>query len=149
NLTILYILHMNKQTDQNAKHRALGTVAFRNVSKSTLLVVPNPDLPDGRVMAQEKSNLTRKKYIVGFTLCTVARSEYPRVDWDKQWMETDIEELMNCKPSKQRQAERLLRQWLKEGPRRRKHVLALAQRRDISEATLKLAKQNLAIVSEK
>jgi RecA-family ATPase len=149
-LAIVYILHLNKKTDQAARYLGLGSVAFRNVSKSTLLVAHSADMPGVRIMAQEKKNLTPEQRTVMFLLKPVARSPFPGIEWGEQLPDAvDIDDLLNHKTSKQQKAVQLLRQWLGDGSRPANEIRERAQRNGISEATLRLAKETVGVVSRK
>jgi hypothetical protein len=148
NVAVLFILHLNKKTDQAARHRGMGSMAFRNVSKSTLLVAHAPDRHGMRLMAQEKKNLTPEKWTVAFNLRPVAGNPYPKVIWESDVQDGDVDDLLN-KPNKQQRARRLLGEWLKDGSRSANAIRDLAQSSEISEATLKLAKEKVGVVSRK
>src|SRR5262249_30906835 len=144
-ITVVFIRHVNKQTDQAVQFRGLGTVAYRNVSKSTLLFARDPDDPDHCIMAQEKKNLTRHKRAVGFRFQTVPANPFPRIAWDEDWLEVDVNELLTRKPNKQKVAERKLREWLQAGSQWAQDIQEKAGQAGIGESTLKQAKKNLGV----
>jgi putative DNA primase/helicase len=144
----LFILHLNKKTDQAARHRAMGSMAFRNVSKSSVLFAHDQSHPGRRLMAMEKKNLTKDKWTVAFTLRSVPGNPYPKVVWDRELQDIDVDEILN-KPTKQQRSVRLLRGWLADGPKLQRVIQNLAQEQEISEATLRLAKEKVGVVSRK
>jgi hypothetical protein len=148
NVAGLFILHLNKKTDQAARHRGMGSMAFRNVSKSSALFAHDPSFPGKRLMAQEKKNLTKEKWTVAFTLRSVPGNPHPKVIWDREIQEMDVDEILN-KPTKQQRATGLLRGWLAAGPRSATAIQKLAQGQEISDATLRLAKEKVGVVSRK
>ena len=60
NLAILNVLHVNKKQDMAARYRGLGSVAFRNVAQSTMMVVASGS-PAERFMVQDAANCARKR----------------------------------------------------------------------------------------
>jgi AAA domain/RepB DNA-primase from phage plasmid len=149
-LAIVFILHLNKNADQAARYRGLGSIAFRNVAKSSLLVAKDPEHRDRRFLAQEKKNLTAEQWAVTFDLQSAPRSAFSRLNWGERCPGViEVDELLHKKPTKQQQAARLLRECLQDGPRPATEVKALAERRGIKPDTLKRAKAALAITSER
>jgi hypothetical protein len=146
-LAVINILHMNKKTDQAARYRGMGSIAFRNVSRSTVLVANCTEEPGRRLMMLEKKNLTAEKRAVGFRMRTAHAQ--PRVEWERECVEADVDAVLNGKMPKQRQAAELLRAWLEEGPVRATEIRDLAKSHGLSHSTLKLAKAAIGVVSTK
>jgi len=151
-LALVYVLHLNKKTDLQAKHRGLGSVAFRNVTKSSLLVAMSKDQPDWRLLVQEKRNLTPHRRAVAFRLVPAPRSAWPQVEWISGWQENvDIDELLTpSKPAnKRQQAVEFLRSALRSGPQPATTIIERARNAGISEATLKLARPLVGVISSR
>jgi hypothetical protein len=151
-LALVYVLHLNKKADLQAKHRGLGSVAFRNVSKSSLLVAMSKEQPDCRLLVQEKRNLTPDRRAVAFKLLPAPRSAWPRVEWMSGWQENvDIDELLTpAKPAnKRQQAVEFLRSTLRSGPQPATTVIERARHAGISEATLKLARPLVGVIAQR
>ena len=121
-LAVVVIAHINKNQDQLAQHRGMGSIAFHNVARSALLVAVDPDDHNHRVMVQTKSNLTRGEYLaVGFRIEQARDGKYTRVDWDDKIGDADPDELLSKKAAKQsklKKAQKLLRELLADGPGR-------------------------------
>jgi hypothetical protein len=147
-LAVLLILHVNKKTDLPTRYRGLGSVAFRNVAQSCLVVAKHPDLPDQRCLAQDAANLTARLHSVSF--CPVSVGTYHRIEWDQDWQDVDVDELLaDQRTSKKGQAETLLRQWLAQGPVRTEKLQELAQQHHISWRTVCAAKKVIGVISQK
>ena len=147
-LVMLIILHMNKKTDMAARYRGMGSVAFRNVARSTLLVANSLERDGLRLMMLEKANLTPEKKAVAFSIRTAHAQ--PRIEWERDWQEQNVDEVLSGKSStKQKQAAELLREWLKEGPLTAIEIRDLAKSHQISRGTLNLAKRAVGVKSEK
>jgi hypothetical protein len=140
NLAILNILHLNKKVDLPGRYRALGSVGFRNVAQSTVVVAKNDQVPGERLMIQDAANLVAETRAVSFSMVT--RGHYHRVDWGTDWEEADIDEIMaNKRKSKKGEAVELLQQWLAEGPlpveevqqRTKKHAIGWRTMQDASK----------------
>ncbi len=84
-LAIINIVHLNKKTDHEARYRGMGSIAFRNVSKSSVLFAYSVDVPGQRLMAQEKANLIAEKRTAAFSFRDVRG--YGRIDWGQEWGE--------------------------------------------------------------
>ena len=113
-LSIVNIIHHNKKADLKVKYRPLGSVAFRNVAKSSVLVA-KAEMANEFYLAQECSNLT--PWTRAVTYSTVSEGDYHRVEWGSDWEEVDVDELMEAqRPKKQQRAETMLREWLADGP---------------------------------
>jgi hypothetical protein len=142
-------MHLNKKTDLPMRYRTLGSGAFRNVSQSTLLVAKDNGegaLPDERLMAQEATNLCADTRAVGFTMFGVGA--YHRVNWGSQWEDVDVDELMTDKrQSKKDQAQRLLRQWLANGPVLARDLEEWSKRAGIGWRTITEAKKAIGAIA--
>jgi AAA domain len=148
-LAILCILHLNKKTDLPAKYRGLGSVAFRNVSQSTLMVALNNDMPGERYMAQDAANLCAETRSVSFSM--ISAGHYHRIDWGPDWEDADIDAIMTDKrqQTRQQQAEKMLREWLADGAVPVKDLQRLAKEQGISWRTMTSAKNQIDVVSDK
>jgi AAA domain len=146
-LAVIYTLHLNKNEDQAVKHRGMGSVAFRNVSKSTVLFAYDPTDPTQRLMAQDKKNLTPQKRTLAYTL-PVTRG-FPKVQWGRDWEQIDIEDVMNGKLTKQERATSWLRKLLKDGPVAVADIQAQRATTGVSKGTMKLVKTTIGVESVK
>jgi hypothetical protein len=109
NFAVVYILHLNKKTDLAPRQRVLGSVAYTNVPRSLVMFSASLEHPNRTLMMQNKPNLLHIT-----DLKTVAfsspRRRIPRVEWDSEWLDVDIQEVMAAKQqTKQERAKSLLR----------------------------------------
>jgi hypothetical protein len=147
-LAILYILHVNKKTDLPTRYRGLGSVAFRNVSQSTLVTAKDPDDPGQRYLCQDAANLCPETRSVSFRMKTVRA--YHKIEWGTEWEDVDVDQIMDDKPTpKKERAQKLLRESLSKGPVTVKELKTLAQQHGISWRTMNNAKVALGIESDK
>jgi hypothetical protein len=145
-LAIAGVLHFNKKEELSARYRHLGSVAFRNVSQSTLLIANNSGMPGERVMAQEAANLTPIKRAVSFSMRSVGA--YHRVVWGRSWEDADVDEIMaNKRQSKQQRAETLLREWLANGAVAVEELHQRAKAEGIGWRTIESAKSAIGAAS--
>jgi putative DNA primase/helicase len=149
-LAVTFILHLNKSTEQAAKHRGLGSIAFRNVPRSRLLVAK--DSVGQHFMVQEKGNYSRSdERAVSFELVSAPTNRAVAiVEWGTEWEKVDPDDLVAAKKlSKQRDAVVRLREWLADGPVHSDELRKRARELDISPRTLDLAKKVLGVQSKK
>ena len=119
-LAIIGTLHINKKQDLDARARAMGASAFINVPRSALLIAPDPDDHQRRVMVQTKPQLVpgTVERAVGFALMPAGggRKSQPIVEWNAALHNADPEALL-AKPrreSKEQRGSELLRTWLRD-----------------------------------
>jgi hypothetical protein len=156
-LSILGVMHLNKDVMQDVLSRVTHSQAFTALVRSVLFVGADPDDEDelnpAKVLAHGKSNLSRIAPSVGFRLAeTVVPGEDEEgndigvatsaVEWLGE-SEVTAEQLVKGRGSagtKLAQAEALLRRLCPAG---RQTLLTEADREGISEATLERAYRNL------
>jgi len=69
-VAMLLVRHLTKQPGPKALYRGGGSIAFAGAARSVLLVAPDPDDPDTRILAPIKSNLSAPPSALRFTLET-------------------------------------------------------------------------------
>jgi putative DNA primase/helicase len=147
-LAFLNILHLNKKEDLSARYRGLGSVAFRNVSQSTMMVALDNDTPGRRYLAQDAANLCEQTRAVSFSMERVGA--YHRVAWDDEWHDVDLEEIMaNKRASKAEHAQTLLRDWLADGPVLVDTLMDKAKAAKIGWRTVQTAKTKIGAITVK
>jgi len=150
-VTMVCIRHLNKGSGAKALYRGSGSIGFSAAVRAGLLVAPDPDDDDIRVLATLKHNLGPK--VRSLTFIIVPSGYSTRVEWLGE-VDTDADELLNGPepekpPSKLHQAEDSLIDLLKDGPVPEKQVQEQARVVGITESTLKRAKRALQVESEK
>jgi putative DNA primase/helicase len=154
-VTIIGVMHLNKDGKKSALHRIGGSVAFGAVARAVHAVVPDPAAPDERrFFGHVKMNLARKPDVLAFTIKEVeqgiamawepqaatgvdvkallrAQAEGPSGDAEEGMLETAID---------------LLRSALAEGRQPSDAVKAAAKAKGISWKMLTAAREVLGVV---
>lgn len=79
-VTVLGIMHVGKASDRQARHRALGSVAFVNAARLVFAIGADPDDPGRRLLVPVKANLCREAPALAFGLEDA--DGVARVVWD-------------------------------------------------------------------
>ena len=141
---IVLIGHMNKASGTKAAYRGLGSIDFQAAARSVLVVGRLRDQPEIRIVAHAKSSLAPEGQSLAFEL---------NPESGFRWLghyDISADDLLVgiTTQSKTVQGEELLRELL-ETPVPANEVFRRAEALGISERTVKIAKKNLGIVSEK
>jgi hypothetical protein len=162
---VLGILHTNKNRSTDARERAMGSVGWRQVTRSALYLGVDPDDPDGkagnaRAVAHDKCNVGRLAKTVKFKLAeeTVQvegkPATYPRAELGEEChytandlfaAEAGITE--DKAAGKSRDAFRLLYDLLNDGPHARNAIQDEADKRGIGWRTVEQAKTEIGVKS--
>ena len=152
NVAVVVIIHCNKNPDQSADQRGLGSVAWFNVPRSALLVADDPDVGGRKLLAQTKANLTEfSRSALGFTVRTVDGLGCGAIDWEEELCCVDLEKLMAKRRQKTKleQAKEYLEEWLKDGSQLVDDLKYLAESENIGWRTIVEAKKQLHVRSFK
>ncbi len=142
---IILIGHMNKAQGLKSSYRGLGSIDFRAAARSVLLVGRLKSEPAVRVVAHDKSSLAPEGKSIAFSL---------DAETGFQWIgycDVSVEDVLSGKGSvqtKTAQMEDELRQMLTK-PVPAEEVFGRAAELGISERTVKIAKKNLNVQTEK
>jgi len=142
---IILIGHMNKAQGLKSSYRGLGSIDFHAAARSVLLVGRLKSEPSVRVVAHDKSNLAPEGKSIAFSLD--AENGF-------QWIgycDVSVDDILSGTGSVQTktvQMENELRRMLIE-PILAEDVFRRAAELDISERTVKIAKKNLDIQSDR
>ena len=146
NCAVILVGHMNKAQGLKAGYRGLGSIDFRAAARSVLLVGRTKDDPSVRVMAQDKNSLAPEGRSMSFALGEDGFRWLGCVDATVD----DVLCGMARAESKTVQMENALRELLEDGDGIPSDELAAyAESLGISERTLKIAKKNLGVASER
>ena len=142
---VILIGHMNKTQGLKSGYRGLGSIDFRASARSVLIVGRLKSGDTLRIVAQDKNSLAPEGAAIAFEL-------HPEhgFQW-KGFCDATVDNILNGTgqvQTKTMQMEDELRRFLTQ-PRPAEEVLALAKQLGISERTLKIAKRNLGILSER
>ena len=143
---VILVGHMNKAQGLKAGYRGLGSIDFRAAARSVLLVGRTKDDPSVRVMAQDKNSLAPEGRSMSFSLGEDGFRWLGCVDATVD----DVLCGMARAESKTAQMENALRELLEDGDGIPSDELAAyTESLGISERTLKIAKKNLGVASER
>lgn len=146
---VIGIRHLNKGTG-SALYRGAGSIAFSGVARSVLLVAKDPDDPDARILAQTKTNLSRRMQSMRYRLVGEPGADHARVEWlggcDATADDLTVAPVL-LDPGAMSEALAFLSTTLQDGPVLASEVQAAARAQMISEATLRRAKKDLGVKS--
>jgi hypothetical protein len=66
--TILMIRHLTKDTKREARHRMLGSGAWRALPRAVLFAGQDPEEEDGRILCVDKLNIAKKPKALGYRM---------------------------------------------------------------------------------
>lgn len=136
---IILIGHLNKAAGANSAYRGLGSMDFRAMARSILLVGRMKKEPHIRVIVHDKSSLAPEGKSIAFSI------EDGALRWVDGYDEITAEDLLNGGPAntKVEQTERLVRERLSKGPAPVKEIQSIVKQAGISPRTLDIAKKNM------
>jgi putative DNA primase/helicase len=141
--------HLSK-SNRPALYRPNGSIAFTAAARAVWLFAKGPDDDSRRLMLPGKMNLSPDQQ--GLSYVVEARSEIPAVLWGEA-VRLSADEVLQPETVEQRSERREAVEWLKErlseGSVPRTEVEANAKVAGIAWRTLRRAKDDLAVISEK
>ena len=148
-VAVIGILHLTKNGQQKALLRALGSVAFVAAARTVFAVGQDPDDPGKRVLVGVKNNLAAEPDALAFRII-----EDGSLVWEGAVDGADAETILSSGGTKGERTERneakdFLTDLLRDGPIQAKEAQKAARSNGISESTLKRAKSDLNIGSER
>ncbi len=148
--------HLNKNSGYaSAQYRALGSIAFVAAARMAWLVDKDPSHPDTRRMLPLKANLVKEPSGLSYQLESHEEFDVPVVRWDPRPLALSADEAMSQAPIDRSQAPELksavefLGEILADGAMPAKEVFDLAKQEGISEKTLRRAKGEAGVKSER
>ena len=154
-VTILLIAHTNKSVEQAARDRVLGSVAWTNVPRQTLLAVGDPKDPDRRLLAVGKANLARDNSAVAYRLASTDEGAL-KVEWEEEVVDVDLEAVFAQSRGGRGQAAPelskavdFLRRFLANGPVQASEVFEATREAGLAKKTVDRAKGKLRIESKR
>ena len=145
---ILLVRHLSKAPTGKAIHRGLGSIDLTGAVRTELLAGCSPEDPAQRALVQVKSNLGQFGPSLGYVI---------EADGKYRWTgESPLTasailgpELNGEEPGARAEAKEFLLGVLADGPRPATDVITGARQEGISERTLKRAKKDLKVRSDK
>lgn len=149
---VVGIMHLTKNQQRQAIHRAQGNIAFVGAARAVFAVAEDLEDPERRLFLPVKMNVARKPPGLAFRLVEVG--EAARVDWESDPVEVDVEAVLAGPGPPAERSERegamdFLREVLAGGPVAANEVKQQAKAADISGRTLFRAKKELGVKAEK
>ncbi len=149
---VLIVRHLNKAEGGNSLYRGGGSIGIIGAARSGLVVAEDPQDPERRILAPNKNNLSRPAPSLVFGMET-AENGAARVVWHGQ-SDLSAAQILESPAdgegkSALSEAKEFLLDELRDGPMAAKQVKKNAREADVSERTLKRAKQELRVRSEK
>ncbi len=144
---VVLIGHLNKNASGKANYRGLGSIDFSAAARSILVIGKPADHPELRVMAQQKSNLGPLGQSLAFSL------NDGKVTWIGEY-DITAEELFSSSGGEREapkftSASLFLSDFLKEGEKSYKEVMAAAEDEGINKRTVLRAREEMEISSTK
>jgi RecA-family ATPase len=149
-LTIVAVRHLNKNVSLSAIQRGGGNMGLIGVARAGAFFAHHPEQDGLRIMAPHKSNLAQKQPSLQYTVVGWAIDEnIGRVEWrgitEHDANSLAAEQLSSHEKTLKEEAMQFLREMLTAGPLPSKRVKAEAREADITEATLRRAREALRI----
>ncbi|GLP83565.1 AAA family ATPase [Mycobacterium antarcticum] len=148
--TVLLLRHLNKAKGGDPMYRGGGSIGIVGAARSGMLVAPDPDDPERRVLASVKSNLGPAPDSLTYRLVGVGDHGVARVQWEGSTTHTAhtlLAEPHDEDAGAATEAEQWLHDYLTEqGAAPSKSVKAAAAKVGIAERTLKRASNSLRVV---
>jgi hypothetical protein len=153
-VTILGVMHVGKAVDRQARHRALGSVAFVNAARLVFAIGPDPDDASRRLLVPVKANLCREAPPLAFRLQDangVARVVWEPAPVANVTADTVLAGRSTAQDDERQDAEALLRQLLADEswPLPAAMVAAAGRAHGVHVRSLQRAAHRLGIVIRK
>jgi AAA domain len=152
-IAILFVMHLNKASEMKALYRGSGSVALTAAPRAFWLVANDKHDPDLRLLLPVKVNLVRQPKGIGFKL--VDAGGVPRVEWSTEEVTVTADDVLKDGQSKGKAPSKLdaAMDWLCEllgrGPVPEQEVKRAAEEARHTWATVRRAKVELGVHSEK
>jgi hypothetical protein len=155
---IVGVRHLTKSGGANPLYRGLGSIGILGAARSGLLLAPDPDDPERRILAVGKRNLARPAASLAFRLEEVPGTSVARVVWDGEspWTAAELLHAQReaegdgaARRSVVDEARAWLRGALAEGPRPAQELRQEAAARGIGYNALTAARKAEGVTAHK
>lgn len=146
---IWLIRHLNKSNGSKAVYAGGGSIGITGSVRSEIMCMKDPDNENGRILVLAKSNLSQIKGGLKFHLESPDKDTVAHVVWDGTTNAT-ADELVSQTVSKSKAVDgavEFLRNFLADGPKLSTVVSTEAKSHNISERSIKAAKETLGVRS--
>ena len=147
--TFLYVAHMNKGGGGNALYRALGSIAFMAAVRAALLVTPDPNDDDRRVLSVSKMNLAKMPPSLLFRLVDDPALDVARISWEGEsdLNARDLLDVHDDSGTAQGAARDKLRELLSDGKPHSSEVISETVKAEtgVSDKTVQRARKRLGV----
>jgi hypothetical protein len=156
-VAVLGVSHLNKSNAQDALQRVSGSLAFVAAARAALIVVKDKANPARRLLLPLKNNLGKDTGGLAFSVQSAALDngiETSRIEWERDAVTMTADEALSFdsgqdKSGEREEARRFLLELLADGPMLATEAERQFQEAGFSEKTIRRAKKDLGVVSEK
>jgi hypothetical protein len=159
-LSASIVNHLNKGGGTNGKYRVSGSIAYVGACRANFLFVRDREDPTGKriLMLDNGCNLTDEVPTLAYRIGPSESGGGPVVQWEANTVPITAEQALQAEQednrdqadkSERKEAGDWLAEMLSEGPVKAKEVEAAAKANLISVATLRRAKQDLGVKSQR
>lgn len=148
---IIAVRHLTKSGEGKALYRGSGSIAIIGAARAAYLLAVDPQDSNKRVLAPTKMNIAQMPPPMSLRIVSDSANDFPKVEWlgTSPITADQLVTQERANPTKLDEATEFLRGELANGSRNTTELIELAADHDISEKTLKRAKQHLGVVSTK
>ncbi|HEV8276807.1 MAG TPA: AAA family ATPase [Streptosporangiaceae bacterium] len=151
---VVIVRHMNKSAAGSPLYRGGGSIGIIGAARAGLLVAPDPEDPDRRVLAVTKSNLAKLPDALAYRLVSDELYGVAKIIWDGTVSYSAADLLRvdrgdDADAPARREAEEVLREILAAGPVPAKQAKTQARDAGISERTLARARVAIGAVTKR
>jgi hypothetical protein len=151
-VAVVCIRHLNKSGGANPKYRGGGSIGLLGAARTGLLVAEDPDAPDSRrILAPTKNNLSAPAPSLALR-AVAAENGSVRVEWEGE-SDHDAHQLLDRPTGDERSAREeaadILREELRNGPRKADDLQDVADRLGVSWRTVQRASRDISVEKEK
>jgi archaellum biogenesis ATPase FlaH len=146
-LALICVMHLNKSSSMSAKHRVSGSIAYVAASRATWLITNDKDQHSRKLMIPVKFNIGPKPDGMAYKIIE-NQEKQPILDWESDPITITANEALELDQGSapaRKEAKEFLQQILQEGTIPRKEIKSHANDMDISNGTLRRAKDALNI----
>jgi hypothetical protein len=153
-VAVLVIRHLNKTVGVQALYRGGGSIGIIGQARIGWLIGKDPSDHGRRIIAPTKNNLTLTPKSLAFRLVQADSLDVARIQWEGT-VSLSPDDLLESSPKQGRppeqrnQVKRWLSEQLADGPQEASYITEKAVEKGFSKSTLKRAKKDLNISSDK